>query len=294
MKCISYALALAATLTKANAYYKGFNNQATLADGSCKGQSDWENDFNIMKNLPGGFTTMRVYASSDCNTLANAVPAAVATGGQILVGVWTEDAEHYAAEKAALLSAVQTYGFDWVLAVSVGSEDLYRGDTDANTLAQQVYDVRGMLSTVNGYSTAIQVGHVDTWNAWTDGANTAVITACDFIGMDGYPYYQTGDANSIENAYNLFWDSVDAVRTTVENAGSGAWVWVTETGWPTVGATENEAVPSVANAQEYWSQVACSSFNSAHTFWFSLQDYSANPSFGVVDANGNALYDLSC
>ena len=294
MKTASYVLALAALLTGANAYWKGFNIQATLADGSCKTQSDWENDFNLMKSLTGDFTSMRVYASSDCNTLANAVPAAIATGGQILVGVWAEDSTHYDAEKQALLTAVQTYGFDWIVAVSVGSEDLYRGDTTASTLAQQIYDVRGMLSTVSGDTTSVQVGHVDTWTAWVDSANTAVITACDFIGTDGYPYFQNTEANGIDVAYNLFWDSVQNVRDTVSGAGSGAWVWVTETGWPTSGATENDAVPSVANAQQYWSQVACSAFNSGHTFWYTLQDFSASPSFGVVDSNGNTLYDLSC
>ncbi|TVY20102.1 putative glucan endo-1,3-beta-glucosidase eglC [Lachnellula arida] len=294
MKAASYALALAATLTGANAYWKGFNVQATLSDGTCKSQSDWENDFNLLKSLPGGYSSLRVYAASDCNTLANAVPAAVATGGQILVGVWTEDADHYNAEKQALLSAVQQYGFGWVVAVSVGSEDLYRGDTTASTLASQIYDVRGMLSTVSGYTTDIQVGHVDTWTAWVDSANTAVIEAADFIGTDGYPYFQNTEANSIDVAYNLFWDSVQNVKDAVNSAHPGAWVWVTESGWPTSGATENQAVASVANAQQYWTTVACSAFNSGHTFWYTLQDFSASPSFGVLDSNGNALYDLSC
>ena len=294
MKTASYALALAATLTGANAYWKGFNVQATLANGACKTQSDWEDDFNLMKTLPSGYTSMRVYASSDCNTLENAVPAAIATGGQILVGVWTEDSAHYEAEKQALLSAVQTHGFDWIVAVSVGSEDLYRGDTTASTLAQQIYDVRGMLSTVSGYSTNVQVGHVDTWTAWVDGANTAVIQACDFVGTDGYPYFQSTEANGIDVAYNLFWESVQNVRDTVSSAKSGTWVWVTESGWPTSGATENQAIPSVANAQQYWSQVACSAFDSGHTFWYTLQDFSASPSFGVVDVNGNTKYDLTC
>jgi glucan endo-1,3-beta-D-glucosidase len=294
MKTAAYALALTATLTGANAYWKGFNVQATLADGSCKSQSDWEADFNTMKSLPGAFTSMRVYASSDCNTLVNAVPAAIATGGQILVGVWAEDAAHYDAEKQALLKAVQTYGFDWVVAVSVGSEGLYRGDTTASTLAQQIYDVRGMLSTVSGYSTSVQVGHVDTWTAWVDGANSAVIEACDFVGTDGYPYFQNTEANGIDVAYNLFFDSLQNVRDTVNSVKSGVWVWVTETGWPTSGVTENQAVASVANAQQYWSTVACAAFNDGHTFWYSLQDFNASPSFGVVDANFNALYDLSC
>jgi len=294
MKAATYALALAASLTGANAYWKGFNVQATLANGACKSQSDWENDFRKMMSLPGGYSSMRVYASSDCNTLDNAVPAAKATGGQILVGVWTEDGAHYDAEKQALLRAVQTYGFDWVVAVSVGSEDLYRGDTTASTLAQQIYDVRGMLSTVPGYSTNVQVGHVDTWTAWVDGANTAVIQASDFIGTDGYPYFQSNNGNSINDAYNLFWESVDNVRNAVNAAHPGAWVWVTESGWPTSGPTENQAVPSVANAQQYWSTVACSAFNNGHTFWYTLQDFSASPSFGVLDSNGNPLYNLNC
>jgi len=294
MKTISYALALAGTLTGANAYWKGFNVGATLADGSCKSQSDWEADCTLMQSLPGSFSSLRIYASSDCDTLANAVPAVLATGCQILVGVWTEDSTHYGAEKAALLSAVQTYGFDWIVAVSVGSEDLYRGDTDASTLAQQIYDVRGMLSTVSGYSTSVQVGHVDTWTAWVDSANTAVIQASDFIGTDGYPYFQSTEDNGIDVAYNLFWESVQNVRDTVNNVDSGIWVWITETGWPTSGATDNLAVPSVANAQQYWSTVACAAFEQAHTFWYTLQDYSASPSFGVVDANSNQLYNLAC
>ncbi|RDW71729.1 glycoside hydrolase family 17 protein [Coleophoma crateriformis] len=295
MKTSTLALALAATISGADAYWKGFNIAATnSADGSCKTQADWERDFTTMAALPGGFTSARLYASSDCNTLANAVPAALATGTQLLVGVWTEDAAHYDAEKQALLSAVQTYGFSWVVAVSVGSEDLYRGDTDANTLAQQIYDVRGMLSTVRGYSTAIEVGHVDTWTAWVDGANTAVIKACDFIGTDGYPYFQNTEANGIDVGYQLFFDSIDQVRTTVQNAGSGAWVWVTETGWPVSGPTENQAVPSVANAKTYWDAVACETFNQGHSFIYALQDYTASPSFGVLDANFNAIYDLTC
>ena len=168
MKTAAYAFALTATISRANAYWKGFNVQATLADGTCKSQSDWEADFTTMKALPGAFTSMRAYASSHCDTLVNAVPAAIATGGQILVGVWTEDDKHYEAEKQALLTAVQTYGFDWMVAVSVGSEDLYRGDSTASTLAQQIYDMQGMLSTVSGYNTSMQVGHVDTWTfGWT-------------------------------------------------------------------------------------------------------------------------------
>jgi glucan endo-1,3-beta-D-glucosidase len=254
-----------------------------------------------MASLPGHFTSARLYASSDCNTLANAVPAALATGTQLLVGVWSNDEAHYDAEKAALLSAVQQYGFDWIVAVSVGSEDLYRVQSQGSTetspqrLAQQIYDVRGMLSTVPGYDAGkIQVGHVDTWTAWVDGRNEDVIRACDFVGTNGFPYFQSTQDNSIDNAYGLFWDSVAATRDVVGRVKPGIWVWVTETGWPVKGAQMNQATTSVANAARYWKEVACSAFGGAHTFWYVLSDFQADPSFGVVDQNGQPLYDLSC
>lgn len=282
------ALAMASSVT---AYWKGFNLGANLAsNGACKSQSDWEKDFSTMAGLPGGFSSARLYASSDCNTLANAVPAALAHGVQLLVGVWTENSDHYAAEKQALLNAINTYGHDWILAVSVGNEDLYRADTDDATLAQQVYDVRGMLTTVIPSDQMPQVGHVDTWTAWVTNA-TQTIQACDFIGTDGYPYFQS---TSIDDAENTFWQSVDNVRNTVNNVHPGAWVWITETGWPASGNQVGSAVASTDNAQKYWSSVACEAFNSAHTFWYTLQDYTSSPSFGVVDANYNPIYNLQC
>lgn len=252
------AIAALAAVPFASAYYKGFNVGANNPDGSCKTTAQWEEAFNKLKGLPQDITSVRLYASSDCNTLANAVPAALNTGTQILVGVWTEDSAHYTAEKNALESAINTHGKDWILAISVGSEDLYRGDTTASTLAQQIYDVRGM---VRAMGVEAEVGHVDTWTAWVDGANDEVTKACDFVGMDGYPYWQ---GSSIDDAYNVFFQSYTDVKNHVQSIGSGAWVWVTETSWPVTGDNYGSAVPSVANAQKYWRSVACEMFKEGH------------------------------
>lgn len=147
----------------ASAYHKGFNVAANNPDGSCKTQAQWEYTFKQLAGLPGSFKDVRLFASSDCNTLTNAVPAAIATGTKILAGVWTEDDAHYAAEKLALEAAINAHGSDWLIAVSVGSEDLYRGDMDAGTLARKINDVRNMLSHLG---VGRQVGHTDTWTAW--------------------------------------------------------------------------------------------------------------------------------
>lgn len=142
---------------------QGFNIAANTPSGGCKATSDWQYNFNVMKGLPGGFNSARVYASSDCNTLQNAVPAAMNTGIKLLAGVWTEDVNHYNREKAALKSAIQAHGGSWLSAISVGSEDLYRGDTNAATLANQINEIRSM---VRGMGVNVPVGHVDTYTTW--------------------------------------------------------------------------------------------------------------------------------
>jgi len=282
----SILTALAAALPFTTAYWTGFNVGANNEDGTCKTTAQWTTAFNKLKTLPQDITSVRLYAASDCNTLELAVPAAISTNTKILVGVWTEDAAHYTAEKNALEAAINAHGSDWIIAISVGSEDLYRGDTTASALATQIYDVRGM---VRALDVTQQVGHVDTWTAWVNTTNEAVITASDFIGLDSYPYFQN---SAIGDASDTFWYSVTATRNQVNAVSPGKWVWITETGWPVSGPNYGAAVASVKNAQTYWRSVGCALFESTHTFWYAYQDYSASPSFGVFDQSGNAIYDL--
>lgn len=286
MRNLSFLACVAAIISSTSAFYKGFNIGANLPSGACRSQSDWEDAFNIIASFPGNFKNARLYASSDCNTLANAVPAALNTGTTLLVGIWTEDDAHYNAEKQALLEAIQQYGSDWILGVSVGSEDLYRGDTDADTLASQIYDVRGMICSVGACKT---VGHVDTWTAWVDPANTAVIAAVDWLGNDAYPYWQgIGFDNGAAN--DAYWQAVNDVRSVAQ----GKDVWTTETGQPISGDSVGSSTPSVESLQTYWWQVSCASFNSLNYFFYDLDDFTASPSFAVVDSNYSPLIDMSC
>lgn len=219
MKLFSVATALLAAVPFTQAYWKGFNVAAENPDGSCKTQAQWVSAFQGLSSLPGHFTSVRLYASSDCNTLALAVPAAISTGTQLLVGVWTEDDGHFKREKGALESAIKKYGQDWIIAISVGSEDLYRKEISASSLAHKIYDVRGM---VRAMGVKKDVGHVDTWTAWVDGANTEVITACDFIGLG-----ESGSAlitahGRITNVFQMHTPTLRAAVSTKRATHSGA------------------------------------------------------------------------
>jgi len=287
MKTTPIFTLVAAAVSSVEAYYKGFNIGANLASGACRSEADWEFAFQKIASFPGNFKDVRLYASGDCNTLANAVPAAIRTGTNLLVGVWTEDDAHFEAEKQALLQAIQQYGSDWILAVSVGSEDLYRKDTDAKTLAAKINDVRGMLWGLG--ASGKSVGHVDTWTAWVDPANAAVIDAVDWLGNDAYPYWE---GVAIENgaSSDAYWTAVEKVRAV----SKGKEVWTTETGQPITGDTVGNSVPSIDNLQTFWWQVSCASFNSLNYFFYDLDDFTASPSFAVVDHDYNPLINFSC
>lgn len=100
-----------------------------------------------------------------------------------------------------------------------------------------------------------------------NASNTAVIEAADFLGVDAYPYFQTTQANGIENGEDLFFAAYDA---TV-NVAQGKPVWITETGWPVSGPQAGVATASTENAQTYWRDVACRVLGTdTNLWWFTL------------------------
>lgn len=313
MRAASF-LALAATALAAQ---KGFNYGATFSDGSIKHQSDFENEFNSAKNLVGqSFTSARLYTmiQGDNNGVISAIPAAISTQTTLLLGLWASAGQdQFNAEVQHLTDAINQYGTaftDLVVGISVGSEDVYR-TTDLgiasnagpgatpDTLIGYVNQVR---SAIAGTSLSGKpVGHVDTYNTWTNTTYTAGLTgAVDFLGIDAYPYYESTKANSIDNARSIFWDDFNAATAIAQ----GKQVWLTETGWPVQGPTMNQAVAGVANAAEYYKGVGCDLFAAnINTWWFTLQDQQpVVPSSGVVFAvtgpgvppPTTPLYDLSC
>jgi glucan endo-1,3-beta-D-glucosidase len=249
-----------------------------------------------------------VQQAGTSNTPISAIPAAISTKTSLLLGLWASAGEAAITnEIQALLSAIEQYGTDFtslVAGISVGSEDLYRisptgilnkenPGADPSTLVGYINQVREAIASTSLSSAPI--GHVDTWTAWVNGSNQAVIDAADWIGVDAYPYFETTLANDITNNKALFNDALSQTKAAV----GGKPVWITETGYPVSGSTAGQAVPSLENAKTYWDEVGCPLFGSVNTWWYTMQDASPttpNPSFGIVgsDLTTTPLYDLSC
>lgn len=312
---VAYSIAaIAALATAASAQaIKGFNYGATLTTGAAKTVDDFTSEFKQAQGLVGapGFTSARLYTSiqgGTTNSPSSAFQAAVNTKTRLLLGMWASSGDQTIQyELDALTSAINNLGSDFtnlIDGLSVGSEDLYRITptgimnkagigADPQDIVNYINQVRSALKSTS--ASGVKIGHVDTWTAWVNGSNSAVVDACDFIGMDAYPYFQTSEANSIEQGASDF----DAALGVTKNAAGSKPVWITETGWPVSGPVSGQAVASIANAKTYWDAVACKYLGTTNTWWYTLQDAlpdTPSPSFGLVGAAGGTtpLYDLSC
>lgn len=233
----------------------------------------------------------------------------MAEGTKILLGMWASSGQvTIDNEIAALRSAISTYGTAFtklVTGLSVGSEDLYRltptslandpGSVGASpdTLVKYINQVRTALA--GTALSAVPIGHVDTWTGWVNGSNIAVAKACDWVGMNTFPYFQSEEANSIEHGADLF----NAALAATTGASAGKPVWITETGWPVGGKQSGAAVASTKNAKAYYDAVGCKLFGSTNVFWYTLVDANTDPSqpqFGIVGTSlsSTPLFDLTC
>lgn len=290
----------------------GFNSGSTYNDGTIKTLNDFLEEFDTGANLegaPGKFNSVRLYTMVQGGTTSDpisAFQAAITTNTTMLLGIWCSGTTTIQNDLDALSKAIAQYGEDFtklVVGISVGSEDLYRNSVtgvtneagigaDPQVVADFVTQTRNSIkgTPLEG----VPIGHVDTWDIWGNATNKPVLDVIDFLGIDAYPYFQSNKGNnSIENAVNLWTEALEASKA----AANGKPVWITETGWPTSGATWGQGVASIENAKRFWDEVGCTLFGKMNTWWYILRD--GNPQnkalFQITSKlSKTPLFDLTC
>jgi len=307
-------LSLAAAASTANAAFQGFNYGATFSNGALKQQADFEAEFTTAASLQGtdgAFNSARLFTmiqGDSNNDPISAIPAAISTETSLLFGLWASAGdEAFNNEIAALQKTIDQYcdQLDGLVAgISVGSEDLYRNSPTAirngenpganpDVLVRYINRVRETIK--DTCLSDVGIGHVDTWTAYDNSSNSAVVDALDWVGMDAYAYFEDTKPNAIENGASLFQAALDATQA----AAGGREVWITETGWPVSGDKFGDAVPSPENARQFYKDVGCPRFGNVNIWWYTFQDSAPetpNPSFGVIgsELTEKPIYDLSC
>ncbi|KAL2207002.1 glycoside hydrolase [Sarocladium strictum] len=308
------ATALAASASVAEAKnYLGFNSGAQNVDTSAKFKKDFVAEFETAQNLkgaPGTFNAVRLYTSIQAyaeDDPIEAFDAAVETKTHILLGAWASGTDNIDKEITAIQKAVKKFGkefTDLVIGISIGSEDLYRDSVTGlkNDPDGKGNTPNGIIGFIDDYKKAfagtalakVPVGHVDTWDVWSNSTIKPVIDAVDFVGVNEFPYYENDKGNDIKRAGILFDNAFNAAKAAVGDKP----LWITETGWPTSGIDWDEATPSVKNAKYYWDEVGCRQlFNKVPTFWYILRDSNGanKQKFSITkDLSTTPMFDLTC
>ena len=167
--------------------------------------------------------------------------AALDTNTNLLLGLWASSGKATIEnEIIALMQAAKNWPTKMkqrVVGISVGSEDLYRNSAQgqANDAGEGATS-KQIVSYINQVRTALRgttledkkIGHVDTWTAWMLPTSISTIDAADFLGHNGFPYFENNfPNNSISNALHRF----NTALFQTDGVAGGKPVWVTETGW---------------------------------------------------------------
>ncbi|KAJ6259571.1 Glucan 1,3-beta-glucosidase [Drechslerella dactyloides] len=278
-------------------YFAGFNMGTYTSSGGCMSQGDWVNALRKVKSFNNPsfkFSVVKVFTTSQCSCLSNALNAARQVGGiKIWAGIWTTPYATFQSDKNEVANQVRGPNANLIAGVSVGSEELFRGTLSASTLAGYIWDVKGMVQNSYG-KTNIPVGTSDGIGALLNGANQAVLDASDVMMVTDYPFYGGTNINSALSAFKHDWWALGAKM-------NGRPLVVGETGWPTGGQTVGQAVPTTSTAGQYFRQIACWMRTTRKPFfWFQGIDEpwktgaAAETQFGVSSYGGNQKFSMTC
>lgn len=204
-------------------------------DGSCKTADAVKTDIRAIKSK--GFTTVRIYAT-DCSGPQNVGAACEAEGLKMILGVYIDSAGIGSGTQDQI-STLTSWGKDkWSMVemVVAGNEAVFNGFTTASALADLITEMRSSFKAV-GYTGPITT--TDTVATILEYADT-FCPVIDVVAANIHPFFNGGFAAS---------GSGDFVATELEslaNACNGKEAYNLETGWPSAGNANGEAVPGVA------------------------------------------------
>ena len=256
--------------------YKGESSSAT----SCKSQSEVSSD---IAGIAGrGFSTIRIY-STDCNHLPNVVGACKANGLNVILGIFIKE-EGISDDTYSQLKDIVDYfqgDYSMVSAILVGNEALFNGYVSGGELANFIGHCKDTLKS-SGYPGPIGTAETVAQLQNNKGALKGIL---DIVGANVHPFFATGGAVKPEDSGSYVKEQMDMVKDDY-----GVEVINSETGWPTQGPDNGDAVPSPENQKAAIDSMSNGYYAGKTVFFSSYDDGwkntgspSVEPYFGCAD-----------
>ncbi|KAI8146112.1 glycoside hydrolase superfamily [Fennellomyces sp. T-0311] len=224
---------------------------------------------------------VRTYTLHVCDQANLALEATQSLGMKLYLGMWLDRQDTFDLELKTLKDIMSKHDLSNVDAIIVGSEVLYRKDTDENTLINWIREIKELVE-----PKGVKVTNAETWNT----LSPQVAKELDFVMMNAFPYWE---GVAIDQAAEKLMEHYDSIKALV----GGKDVKIAETGWPSAGSNFGAAVPSIENQNKYMQQVLCKTKQKGvDMLYFSAieeaQRGDVEGSFGILDKDGKVKQGL--
>lgn len=250
---------------------KGVTYSPYNSDNSCKSASQVKSDIAKLSD----YSLIRLYGT-DCNQVENVLPA-LADGQEVFLGIF--DVSNIESQVENLAKVVKNNGgWNRVHTVSVGNELVNAGQANPSQIKQYVNTAKSALKSA-GYTGPVV--SVDTFIAVIN--NPDLCDASDYIAVNAHAFFD-GHVTAQEAGKWL----LGQIQRVSSACGNKKKVFITETGWPTRGDSNNVAVPSTQNQKDALEAIAshCGNdatyFNAFNDMWKQPGAFNAEQYWGII------------
>ncbi|KAJ7133476.1 glycoside hydrolase superfamily [Mycena epipterygia] len=198
---------------------------------TCRTQAQWNQVANDAAGL--GMVAIRI-SGFDCNALLMASAACAQANIGLLAGIYIPGSVAASItdinnQVQDFRNAVAIYGQSRYIALTIGNEV----NDDPNAIMAKVFDVRGYLNSI-GITVPVSTVHT-----WVEIVNNPILCQADFVGANAHAFYD-GSPSSHANSF-----IANTVVPALAAACPGKTIRITESGWPSRGASNSAAVASI-------------------------------------------------
>ncbi|CAG8496933.1 6572_t:CDS:2 [Paraglomus occultum] len=168
----------------------------------------------------------------------------------VIPTIWVDNnATTYQRQYNSLFTLINDHGVDKIDGISVGNEVLFRKEITPQDLFNRIADVRQKVNALPNVKKKVPVFTSDLGS----NVNDALVAAVDIALANVHPYFGGVPAQQGANWTFEFFQQNDVVVA----AKAGKEAIISEIGWPTAGNSQQAAVASVPNLNDFIQSFIC-------------------------------------